>query len=390
AFCVFLTLVLSIDRLYAIKKPIKSKVFFTYRFPKRIALSGYLFILFIKSPEIFLSQRHYGVLEQNFNNFSQNLRPNLSKSDFLVDIVTGSDDKYETSTIEINFEQVATPSCNSKNWFQSSDRNGTDSPTSHLVYIIYCNIIIPLVFNIMPALVILILNLTLWFFMRQYTKIITRGPSEISKGFLTNYHISRSSRRAITTTQKSHYFTIIILGFWLLLTNIPYYTFFTYYWAHNLRLIQDTTRVHLTIQAISSAFFNSNHCINIIIYMVFNRDFRLSAIKILFNIFNLNPIIKLNPMYFKVSTPQSSVRVLNSNMRLKSLPKEQNFTVTIDDYDDIKSLNEKSVKLKSNLVKNSLNEGATSYSTLNLNAQANNKLLITSKGIKFFKLKKKK
>ncbi|RNA02464.1 hypothetical protein BpHYR1_040163, partial [Brachionus plicatilis] len=206
AFCVFLTLVLSIDRLYAIKKPIKSKVFFTYRFPKRIALSGYLFILFIKSPEIFLSQRHYGVLEQNFNNFSQNLRPNLSKSDFLVDIVSGSDDKYETSTIEINFEQVATPSCNSKNWFQSSDRNGTDSPTSHLVYIIYCNIIIPLVFNIMPALVILILNLTLWFFMRQYTKIITRGPSEISKGFLTNYHISRSSRRAITTTQKSHYF----------------------------------------------------------------------------------------------------------------------------------------------------------------------------------------
>lgn len=59
AFCVFLTLVLSVDRLYAIMKPIQSKTFFTYRYPKQIAVFGYLALLAIKSPELFLSQRKY-------------------------------------------------------------------------------------------------------------------------------------------------------------------------------------------------------------------------------------------------------------------------------------------------------------------------------------------
>lgn len=65
AFCVFLTLILSVDRLYAITMPIKSKIFFTYRYPKRIAVFGYLALLIIKSPEVFLSQREY--VEDNVN-----------------------------------------------------------------------------------------------------------------------------------------------------------------------------------------------------------------------------------------------------------------------------------------------------------------------------------
>lgn len=47
AFCVFLTVVFSIDRLYAVIKPVHIESFFVHRHPKRIALVGYLVVLTI-------------------------------------------------------------------------------------------------------------------------------------------------------------------------------------------------------------------------------------------------------------------------------------------------------------------------------------------------------
>lgn len=72
AFCVFLTLILSVDRLYAIIRPIQNKMFFTYRYPKRIAVFGYLALLAIKSPELFLSQRKY-VSVHDFSSINNSL-----------------------------------------------------------------------------------------------------------------------------------------------------------------------------------------------------------------------------------------------------------------------------------------------------------------------------
>jgi hypothetical protein len=65
-----------------------------------------------------------------------------------------------------------------------------------------------------------------------------------------------------------------MIGVWLLISSIPYYTLSTYTWAASLGLIDDRSRFHMSMQAVSSAFFNSNHCINIIIYVIFYRDFR--------------------------------------------------------------------------------------------------------------------
>jgi hypothetical protein len=59
AFCVYLTLIVSFDRLYAIRYPIESRAFITSRSPKRLILVACLFILIIKSPEFFLNQRQY-------------------------------------------------------------------------------------------------------------------------------------------------------------------------------------------------------------------------------------------------------------------------------------------------------------------------------------------
>lgn len=47
SFCVFLTVVFSIDRLYAVIKPVHIESFFIHRHPKRIALVGYLVVLTI-------------------------------------------------------------------------------------------------------------------------------------------------------------------------------------------------------------------------------------------------------------------------------------------------------------------------------------------------------
>lgn len=265
AFCVYLTLVLSIDRLYAIKKPIKSKMFLTYRFPRRIAILGYLTILLIKSPDLFLSQREYihpSVAHHFTHNFTENGTLDMSKYDIV-------------------YESIGKEYCHSTNMFSSTDLKENQSQIVHIIYIIYCNVVMPLFFNIIPAFVILVLNLALWFFMRQYSYMLSTNPSELLlKNSSKSSFVNRSVKRSISTTQKSHYFTIIMLGIWLLITTIPYYTLFTYHWATSLKLINDKTRLHMTIQAISSAFFNSNHCINIIIYMIFHKDFRLNALKI--------------------------------------------------------------------------------------------------------------
>jgi hypothetical protein len=90
-----------------------------------------------------------------------------------------------------------------------------------------------------------------------------------------------------------------MLGVWLLLTTIPYYTLSTYNWAIGLGLISDKARItNMGIQAISSAFFNSNHCINILIYVFFHGIFRAKFFELLAACFNLNPFVKMNPYYF--------------------------------------------------------------------------------------------
>ena len=70
--------------------------------------------------------------------------------------------------------------------------------------------------------------------------------------------------------------TIVVIGIWLLISCIPYYSVTTYTWAASLKLVNAKSRRHMSIQAVSSVFFNSNHCINVIIYIIFYRDFRSS------------------------------------------------------------------------------------------------------------------
>lgn len=59
ALGVLLTLIFSIDRMYAVLRPIKIKMFITYRYPRSLAAITYIGVLLIKSLELFLNQPKY-------------------------------------------------------------------------------------------------------------------------------------------------------------------------------------------------------------------------------------------------------------------------------------------------------------------------------------------
>lgn len=58
AFNLLLVLVLSIDRLYAIVNPLKLKMFFTYKYTKRIIPLVFLLVLLFVSPQLFIQPKY--------------------------------------------------------------------------------------------------------------------------------------------------------------------------------------------------------------------------------------------------------------------------------------------------------------------------------------------
>ena len=88
--------------------------------------------------------------------------------------------------------------------------------------------------------------------------------------------IKKFSKRKTSKAQKLHYIFIFILSLWSTLTSIPYYLFYSYFSLSQLNIISNKFNLEIltTIQSTSSIFFNSNHCINFFIYLSFYIEFR--------------------------------------------------------------------------------------------------------------------
>jgi hypothetical protein len=74
-YSVLLTLLLSIDRLYAIRRPINIKLFVTYRYQKQVTAFGFALITLVSLPYFLLSQRSYVIpthMEKPIKNLSNN------------------------------------------------------------------------------------------------------------------------------------------------------------------------------------------------------------------------------------------------------------------------------------------------------------------------------
>ena len=94
SFCVLTTLILSIDRFYAIWCPIKLRQFVTNRCPKRLTLICFLLLTFLYLPEVFLSYRKYVIIDKKDNNTpntpNANTYANKNRSFALAESLTNS------------------------------------------------------------------------------------------------------------------------------------------------------------------------------------------------------------------------------------------------------------------------------------------------------------
>ena len=282
AFCVFLTLLLSADRLKAILDPINSRTFFTNIYPKRITITSLVFILAIKSPQIIFAQK----------------------------IFLNDPNQLENHSFSCNFSELTKdklPVCHE-----------CDNENREL-YISLCGIILPILMNILPTIIILILNIILLVNLKNYKN---KTLSLLSK------QRAKTIKQLKTTRQRSHHFTIIIIGIWLLLTSSPYYTINTIIRLSSLNIsnfeINDKAYLY---QAIFSVFFNSNHCINIIIYIIFHKTFRSKSIKLMLKIFKYKNQIPDDDVFSGYSFQNRDSTIFRSKKLVKSCKINKNVSI---------------------------------------------------------------
>ena len=175
-------------------------------------------------------------------------------------------------------------------------------------YTAFCIFISPLLLSILPNIMILVLNSLLIKHIIHYYKnrsleyykfLASREVSLYRQSIckeLTFRECKKNSKsellvlthkfndNLISGTQRSHYFVIIILAVWLVLTSIPYHTVNSFYLLIYFKDIAKTKIKYtaiVKIQVIASIFFNSNHCINILVYLRFYPAFRCCVSDIL-------------------------------------------------------------------------------------------------------------
>jgi hypothetical protein len=85
------------------------------------------------------------------------------------------------------------------------------------------------------------------------------------------------SKQQSNNTDKSHYL-VIITDIWSFLTSTPYYILNSYYILFHLNVFSMETIV--VLQIISSVLFNSNYCISFFIYLSFYAEFRAIIIEV--------------------------------------------------------------------------------------------------------------
>jgi hypothetical protein len=215
---VILALFLSIDRLYAIKKPLKIKLFITNLHAKKLIIISILMLIFLKSLYLVFFNTNLYILYHTL------ITPVFFNTIPLIIILI-------LNTILVK-EVIIYYKKQSKNVIVRTERNS-------LVTILEIN------------------------------------DNKILKSF------ENISSKKIRKTQKSHFSILIVSNLWYLFTSVPYFTLNTFFILLKLQVypnIYDIKTV-IIIQIVSSILFNSNHCINFFIYFCFYDEFRNVILK---------------------------------------------------------------------------------------------------------------
>ena len=164
--------------------------------------------------------------------------------------------------------------------------------TAHIdgkTHIIFCTILTPTIFNTIPLIIILGLNILLVKEVVNYYSNKVRKSMEVDNGErleilvkLNDFKRRSSGNQRLTVrssismkmsgNQKSHYVIIIITDIWFILTSFPYYILNSYFVLFQMNYFNIETLVK--VQIISSIIFNLNHSVNFFIYFSFYEDFR--------------------------------------------------------------------------------------------------------------------
>ena len=227
SYAAIISLLLSIDRLYAIKHPMKIKTFITNAYPERLIFVTFLVLVMFKLPGLFI--------------------------------------------------------CHHKSFNE-------DSKT------VYCSLVSPLIMNILPKILILILNGVLVKEIINYyrikpietlclltaNRVIIEETGQSTCIFNSFYFNSKRLSR----TQKSHYFILMMCGAWSVFSTIPYYFFKTYCALSHFEIMLKifNLKTIFLLKVIFSIFFHSNYCINFLIYLSFYSAFRKSILKLFSNL----------------------------------------------------------------------------------------------------------
>ncbi|RNA36854.1 hypothetical protein BpHYR1_025930 [Brachionus plicatilis] len=130
-------------------------------------------------------------------------------------------------------------------------------------------------------------------------KSLTMVPLMADRSSMSNkrrsviLNLNRNTSK-ISANQISHYITIIILGFYLIFSTIPYAILLslqnnsTLYLNYELRSMEDYLSnkkwlnygLYRECVVVAKLFFVSNHCFNFFLYFLFNRLFRITLIQL--------------------------------------------------------------------------------------------------------------
>jgi hypothetical protein len=155
--------------------------------------------------------------------------------------------------------------------------------------IIYCTIVSPILFNILPIISIFVINIFIFFKLSRFN--LAQNPSLNSSRFSkrdsetskrSNLSILAKNSRPFShaCTQKSYYI-IMVLSSWLIITTAPHYSINIIYSLFQLKLFSNLFdfKIVSKIQAFFSVFFNLNHSLNFFFYYCFNYEFRRLMLK---------------------------------------------------------------------------------------------------------------
>jgi hypothetical protein len=239
-----ITLILSIDRLYAIQKPLKIKFFVTNLHVKLFIFTSLLSILILRIPLVILctvediSKYHEGF---SICSIATPIIFNFIPT-FLILIINSLLIRQIVKTYKNNLEE------------RVSVLYSTQSRKSTLQWMVFYK----------------------------------------NSSHNSSVSINRLNAKPISKTQKSHYFVIIISSCWLVFSTFFYYTISSFNlikFSKQHDLVNEQMNFNLkhfnTLQNIFSIIFNSNHCINFFFYFSFYSMFRDSLCELFSKVLRL-------------------------------------------------------------------------------------------------------